>query len=67
MGRVNMVHAFRFSPVFVVPQVFTAVAGLTSDANILINYARLAAQRYRCVRLRAIERSLYKRGYYVAL
>ena len=30
-------------------QVFAAVAGLTSDANILINYARLAAQRYRCV------------------
>lgn len=26
---------------------FTAVAGLTSDANILINYARLAAQRYK--------------------
>lgn len=25
---------------------FCAVAGLTSDANILINYARLAAQRY---------------------
>jgi hypothetical protein len=29
-------------------QVFTAVAGLTSDANILVQYARLAAQRYRC-------------------
>lgn len=27
--------------------VFAAVAGLTSDANILINYARLAAQRYK--------------------
>jgi hypothetical protein len=28
-------------------QVFAAVAGLTSDANTLVNYARLAAQRYR--------------------
>lgn len=27
--------------------VFAAVAGLTSDANILVNYARLSAQRYK--------------------
>lgn len=27
--------------------IFAAVAGLTSDANILVNYARLAAQRYK--------------------
>ena len=27
--------------------VFAAVAGLTADANILVNYARLCAQRYR--------------------
>ena len=26
-----------------------AVAGITADANILINYARLAAQRYTCL------------------
>lgn len=31
-------------------QVFAAVAGLTSDANILVQYARLAAQRFRCVK-----------------
>jgi hypothetical protein len=29
------------------PQIFAAVAGLTSDANILVQYARTAAQRYR--------------------
>lgn len=28
-------------------QIFAAVAGLTSDANILVQYARTAAQRYR--------------------